>query len=102
VKHQVLDKRSYNADEPRATLKKRASKSSSAEYWGSVDNITTEEEDIGERVRFDRTVVRCKQCGHVHGESTINPPNFALSHFSNHTTNPSYKKLLVVSDSMFC
>jgi hypothetical protein len=60
-----------------------------------VGTITIEEENKGERVRFVLTVVRCKQCGQVHGGNTINyklVPNFALSHFSNHTTNPSCKK----------
>jgi hypothetical protein len=36
--------------------------------------------------------VRCKQCGQAHGGSTINPPNFAMSHFSTYTTNASCKK----------
>jgi hypothetical protein len=47
VRHQVLDKRSYNADELRATLQQRAFKSGSAKHWGSlsVDTITIEEED---------------------------------------------------------
>jgi hypothetical protein len=53
-RHQVLDKRSYKAEayKLRATLKQRASKSGSAKYWRSpsVDTITIEEEDQGERV----------------------------------------------------
>jgi hypothetical protein len=88
VRHQVLYKRSYKADELRATLKQRPSKYRSAKYWGNliVDSISIEGENEGERVRFDRTVVRYKQCGQVHGGSTINPPNFAMSHFSNPAT----------------
>jgi hypothetical protein len=37
VRHQVLDKRSYKADELRATLKQRASKSGSTKYWRSLN-----------------------------------------------------------------
>jgi hypothetical protein len=52
-----------------------------------MDTITFEKEDKGECVSSDRAVVRCKQCGQVRGGNTINPPHFALSHFSNHTMN---------------
>jgi hypothetical protein len=94
VRHQVLDKHSYKADALRATLKQRASKPGSAKYLGniSVDTISIEGDDEGKRVRFDRNVVRCKQCGQAHGGSTVNPPIFAISHFSDHTTNPICKK----------
>jgi hypothetical protein len=62
VRHEVPDKRSYEADALRATLKQRASNPGSAKYWGniSVDTISIEEKDEGERVRSDRTVAtRC-------------------------------------------
>jgi hypothetical protein len=71
VTHQVLDKRSYKADALRSTLKKRASKPGSAKYRGnlSVDTNSIEENDEGEHVRFDLTVLRCKQCGQAHGNA---------------------------------
>jgi hypothetical protein len=60
VRHQGLDKRSYKADALGSTLKQRASKPGSAKYRGnlSVDTNSIEENDEGERVRFDLTVMR--------------------------------------------
>lgn len=89
-KTQTLDGRPRSVEEVFITLRQRqtALGSNVAAWWRHVIVKKQFRLDKEQNIKYEVCVVECKDCGKQHGAKTLNPANFAKSHFQNHTQRP--------------
>ena len=90
---QCIDRKHLSPEETKQLLTTRKASSAKAAWWPKlrIETVLCKEVVNGETVVFERVVVTCIECNKSHGGASLNPGNFAQSHFHNAKTKPECK-----------
>lgn len=96
VRYQTIDSKAIDAVSMHHKLLLTKYKADGAAFWqrASVGLLDVIEKDGDDAVMYQKRVIVCDKCCTKHGEKgkTLNPNNWASTHFSNHKTKPECKR----------